>query len=221
MTEPDVTLTDYALAIECALFAALATRWPAPDPRLRRSWAILFGSICVGSILGGSVHGFFAAQNTPGYALLWAGTLLCLGITSTAMWMIGSYVLLDEHPGNVVRRAAIVVLIVYSTVVLFVSQRFVVAIAAYLPATIFLLVAFVIAYRRSTERRRALLSGIIALALTFVAAAIQQLRIAIHPVYFNHNALYHVIQGLALWLLFLGAREVTKRTSSSAEGVGA
>lgn len=215
MTEPDVTLTDYALAVECALFCALATRWPTGDPRLRRSWAILFGSICVGSSLGGTVHGFFAAANTPGYLLLWAGTLLCLGVTSTAMWMIGSYVVLDEGKGSVVRRAAIVVLVVYSTVVLFVSQRFVVAIAAYLPATVFLLVAFVIAYRRSTDRP--LLVGIIGLALTFVAAAVQQLRIAIHPVYFNHNALYHVIQGVALWLLFLGAREITQRASSPAE----
>ena len=219
MTELDVSLTDYGLAVECALFCALATRWPTGDPRLRRSWAILFGSISVGTLLGGTVHGFFAAPNTPGNALLWVGTLLALGVTSTAMWMIGSYVLLDEGKGTFVRRAAIVVLVIYSTIVLFVSQLFMVALAAYLPATVFLLVAFVVANQKSADS--SLVPGIVGLGLTFVAAAVQQLRISIHPVYFNHNALYHVLQGVALFLLFLGAREITQRANSPAEVVRA
>jgi hypothetical protein len=35
---------------------------------------------------------------------------------------------------------------------------------------------------------------------------VQQLRIAVHPVYLNHNALYHVIQFVALWMIFVAAR---------------
>jgi hypothetical protein len=40
----------------------------------------------------------------------------------------------------------------------------------------------------------------------FVAAGIQQGGIGLHPVYFNHNALYHLVQGIALALIFLAAR---------------
>ena len=35
---------------------------------------------------------------------------------------------------------------------------------------------------------------------------LQQLEIALHPVYFDHNAVYHVVQAAALVLLFLGFR---------------
>lgn len=62
--------------------------------------------------------------------------------------------------------------------------------AAYLPATLLFLLAMVLAYRR--QRARALAFGAAGLVLTIFATAVQQLRIAIHPVYFNHNALYHV-----------------------------
>src|SRR6266700_3934420 len=47
-----------------------------------------------------------------------------------------------------------------------------------------------------------LISG--GLALSMLAALLQQARIAIHPVYFDHNALYHVVQALALVLLYFG-----------------
>ena len=42
------------------------------------------------------------------------------------------------------------------------------------------------------------------LVTSVVAALIQQMRIALHPVYFDHNAVYHVVQGGALVLLYLG-----------------
>src|SRR2546428_7173290 len=201
MTEPDVALTDYALALECAAFCMLALRWPTSDARLRRWWIVFFASIGAGSLLGGTVHGFFRVEGTPGYAILWPATILALGVTSTATWTIAAHLLLPEAVRSWVLRAAIRLLIVYAIVVLFVSSRFVVAIAAYLPATLLLLVAMCVAYRRNP--RRAIAYGVGGLVLTFLAAAVQQLRIAVHPVYFDHNALYHVMQGVALLLIFL------------------
>ena len=38
---------------------------------------------------------------------------------------------------------------------------------------------------------------------------LQQLRVGIHPVYFNHNALYHAIQGIALVMIYMGARALS------------
>jgi hypothetical protein len=32
------------------------------------------------------------------------------------------------------------------------------------------------------------------------------MRIALHPAYFDHNALYHVVQGVALVLFYQGFR---------------
>lgn len=215
MTEPDVTLTDYALALECGVFCVLALRWSLTDARpqrLRRWWVVFFASIGGSSLLGGTVHGFFNADDTRGFAILWPATILALGVTSTATWTVAAYVQLREPVRSWVRRAAIAQLVVYVFVVLFVTNHFFVAIAAYLPAVLFLLVAMWAAYRRT--RARAVAYGVTGLALTFVAAAVQQLRIAIHPVYFNHNALYHVIQAGALLLIFVAARFTVTSTSA-------
>ena len=48
--------------------------------------------------------------------------------------------------------------------------------------------------------------GALGFVLTFLAAALQQRRIGLHPVYFDHNALYHTVQGIGLLGVFLGAR---------------
>jgi hypothetical protein len=214
MTEPDVTLTDYAIALECAILCALLARLPAVNPAVRRWSIVLFGSIGAGALFGGTVHGFFLDEQTLGYRTLWPATLLALGVTSTAMWFVGACAALREPRAGWLRRAAVAALVVYAAVVLFVDQRFVVAIAMYLPATVFLLAILGVRYAR--HRAPALAIGLAGLLLTFVAAAIQQLRIAVHPVYFNHNALYHVIQGIALAMIYVGTRWLTTNPSVAA-----
>ena len=44
------------------------------------------------------------------------------------------------------------------------------------------------------------------IALSCGATLLQQAHVAIHPRYFDHNALYHVLQGGALVLLYVGFR---------------
>jgi hypothetical protein len=48
--------------------------------------------------------------------------------------------------------------------------------------------------------------------LTFVAAGIQQARIDLHPTWLTHNTLYHVVQGIALLLIFLAARRIVSQS---------
>ena len=203
MKEPDVTLTDYALALECAVFCVLLIRGGPWTQSLRRWWTFFFASVGTAALIGGTVHGFL-----PGNAVLWTATLLTLGAASLAAWMIGAHLL--GLPA--VRRAAIALLVIYVGVVLFVRQEFFVAIAMYLPSTLFLLVAMVQVHR--VTREHAVAIGIWGLALTFVAAAVQQLKVGLHPVYFNHNALYHLIQFVALWLLFIAARPLSTAAAS-------
>ena len=50
MTEPDVTLTDYGLVVECAVFAFLLCRKGADDRLLRVWFAALFGALAVASL---------------------------------------------------------------------------------------------------------------------------------------------------------------------------
>ena len=204
LTEPAVALTDFALAIECVVFVLLLARGDASDRTLRLWFVVFFASAGLASVLGGSVHGFFPDKNSDGRQILWQATLLAILVTALAAWNIGAGLLLTERKATVVRRLAILQLVIFSFVVMFVKPEFYIAIIAYLPATLFLLIGLISGYR--SRRLPALRWGIAGLGLTFLAAAVQRLNIGIHPHYFDHNALYHVIQGAGLWMIFLGAR---------------
>lgn len=204
LTEPAVALTDFALAIECAVFVLLLSRGEASDRTLRFWFVVFFGSAGLASLLGGSVHGFFPDKSSEGRLILWQATLLAILVTGLAAWNIGAGLLLTERKATLVRRLAILQLVIFSFVVMFVKPEFYIAVIAYIPATLFLLIGFIAGYR--SRRLPALRWGIAGLGLTFLAAAVQRLNIAIHPHYFDHNALYHVIQGAGLWMIFIGAR---------------
>jgi hypothetical protein len=207
LTRPAVSLTDFALAIECIAFTVLLARLPASDTVLRRWFVVFFASVAAASLLGGTMHGFFEYSTSPFRTVLWTATLLAILVTSFATWSIAAILQLDGSAAEWVRRFALAQIVLLTLVVLFVSRQFVVAVVAYLPATVFLLVGFWRAY--TYTREPALKAGIAGLALTFVGAAVQQLKLAPHPDYFDHNALYHVIQFVALWMIYRAARWIS------------
>jgi hypothetical protein len=214
MTEPVVTLTNYALAVECAVFAHLLYFRQRPASRVRLWFALFFASIGLASLFGGTVHGFFLNQATAGYRVLWPATMLAIGGVTFAAWLAGAAILLPRRSARVLAIAAVAQFIAYSGFVLAGAQDFTVAVMNYLPASFFLLVALAVSYARRRSGR--VLVGLIGIVLTFVAAGVQQTGLAVHPVYFNHNALYHFIQGMALFLIFwsvpaLTVTEATKK----------
>lgn len=200
MTEPAVTLTDYGLTLLCAVLVWRARSHVRAD---LRPWAMgLFAGSGAAALFGGTVHGFFGDAASLGYRVLWPATILTVGATGLAAWGLGARV--DGRPTGTrwITRLAGLAYVAYAAVVLAGWQAFAVAVAFYLPAVIYLTVRFARAYRRrrTASRRRAL----IGFGLTFAAAAIQQLQIPIHPVWFDHNALYHVVQAAAFVLLYQG-----------------
>lgn len=203
MADPDVALTDFGLALECGLFVWLLARRGAPGEPLRRWWLLFFGSIGLASLAGGLVHGFFDDPASPQQAALWLLTLLAIGGAALAGWGIGARLLFRPAAARRVSAAAGLGFALYAAVVLFSQRSFLVAIASYLPAAVFLFVALAVVYKQA--RARPLLLGLVGLLLTFAAAGIQQGAVALHPVYFDHNALYHVVQAVALLLLFRAA----------------
>ena len=203
MAEPDVTLTDLGLALECGLFVWLLARGGLPGDPLRRWWLLFFGSVGLASLAGALVHGFFPDPASFQRQALWVLTLLAIGSAALAGWGIGGQLLFRLAVARWFVAGAGLGFALYAVVVLFRSRTFLVAIAGYLPAVIFLAVALAVVYRRT--RARPLLLGLVGLLLTLAAAGIQQGGLALHPVYFDHNALYHVVQAVALFLLFRAA----------------
>lgn len=204
LTRPAVSLTDFALAIECAAFTTLLARGPATDQVLRKWFVVFFASIAAASLLGGTMHGFLEYSRSPVRGILWTATLLSILVTSFATWSVAAILQLEPPAARWVRGFTLAQVLVLSVVVLFISREFVVAIVAYLPATVFFLIALALAYRR--RRDSELAWGVAGIALTFAGAGVQQLKVALHPVYLDHNTLYHVIQFAALWMIYRAAR---------------
>lgn len=204
ITEPDVTLTDYGLALECALFTYLLHQHGDWHNSLRAWFLLFFGSVGLAALAGGTVHGFFLDADTVGSAILWPATLIATGLTALSAWAIGARMLFPVPLSRWIAIAAAVEFVAYSIIVLLVTQEFWVAIINYLPALLFLLVSFCGAYGWTREVK--LLVGLLGLTLIFAASWIQQSGIALHPIYFNHNALYHLIQAGALFMIFWSAR---------------
>src|SRR5437899_11977890 len=134
ITEFDVTLTDYALAVEAAFFALALFRTEEAWSPLQSSFAWFFACISAASLVGGTVHGFFSDGLSRGSNVLWPVTLILLGLTAAVVWRLGALLVFPQTVVVWVTRIAVFEFVLYSLFVLFVRQNFVIAIANYLPA---------------------------------------------------------------------------------------
>jgi len=202
--DPAVTLTDYLLAVECVWFAGwLVRRSVPPAAFLRRAFVLLFAATAAASLLGGTVHGFFPDPASAGNRILWLATLLSIGAAAMAMLAAATSLGIGAETAHRAIPGLWLLFGAYAVVVAFGSRSFVIAMAAYLPAALLLLAAFARGWRKGKPGAAAGIGGVV---VTLLAAGGQQAGLGLHPVYFNHNAVYHVVQGIALYLLFRAAR---------------
>ena len=218
MHEPDVVITDLVLAVLCGLLAALLFR--SPRGLLRTRFVVFFIALGVAALLGAISHGFFPHQFAPWYdaetlleELIWRGTMISIGIAALAAWSAAARVVgVERGTQTVLVTVGVSLFVTYILWIIFISDDFRYAILYYSPSAIFLWIAFVLEWRRDRSRELAL--GIAGMALTFVAAAIQQMQIGLHPRYFNYNALYHLVQGVGLFFIYRAAARLTGSSSS-------
>ena len=211
MLEPDVTLTDYVLVVECTVFALIlfSRLRVGSGSRITALFATVFAALSVASALGGTYHGFFSeAHSTLGDAL-WLGTLLSIGTVSFFNWLAAAEIQLTPPMRRVVFWVATLQLLGFAIYVTVVSRDFLIASANTAPAMVFLLVGYVRVIRRGVGWQAWL--GLLGLLLAFAGAAMQQMKIGFHPGYFNHNAVYHVVQFTAFALIFASIPGLEKR----------
>jgi hypothetical protein len=181
--EPMTLATDLMLTVAALIFSARL--W-----RVHRIWALAFLFTAAGSFFGGMHHGF-APQLTPMAALLlWKATLFSIGIASFFL-LAGS--------NRKLAIVAVVKLIVYISWMI-VHDDFMYVIIDY--GLTLLIVGIVV-------RNRWVIASIV---VSVIGAIVQQSGFALHR-HFNHNDLYHVIQLLALWLLYRGGMVMSQSTA--------
>ena len=180
--EPMTLATDYLLTIAAAVFAVRLGR-------TNRQWALAFLFTAAGSFFGGTYHGFYPVVSVLTAVVLWKFTVFSIGLASFFL-VIGS--------SRKLLLIALVKLIVYMSWMTTHSE-FLWVIIDYGAA---LLIVGAVHLVRRGPATPWVLGSIVASVL---AALVQMSRLTLHE-HFNHNDLYHVIQLVALWLLYRGGK---------------
>jgi uncharacterized protein DUF6962 len=208
LAEPDVALTDFAIALEGAVLGALVHA-RGSNARVRRWWAAFFWAVAVGALLGGVSHGFPPAHE-PMRTAIWRLTLLAIGVGALCAWGAGAHAIAAAR-----RRLVLIIaaglFVVYATVVLFVTDAFGVAIVHYAAGAAFLLVVLMRVWFSSGPRSA--LVGALGIVMLAVGSLVQWRRWELPTPSLTPNAVYHVIEMAALVLLYVAARGLTSTSA--------
>lgn len=198
--EPDVVFTDLGLAL---LGGWLGWRlWRRPQA-LARAGAVIMAGLANAALWGAFFHAFFPERTaTPlGYAL-WLPVAFSIGIAASGLLWLGLQVLMPRLAPVSMRALIAAYAVGFAATVLWVDESFSTLVYLYAPALATALVAALLQCARSRSRGWALITA--GFTVCIVASLLQQAKVALHPLYFNHNALYHLIQAAALVLLYRG-----------------
>ncbi|MGH7578796.1 MAG: DUF6962 family protein [Gemmatimonadales bacterium] len=212
--EPAVVFTDLGLALLGAWFAwRLASAEPAGP--LGRAPAALMAGLASAAFWGAVFHAFFPEDTaTLAGFIAWIPVTLSIVVAAAMLLEMGLRVLAAGLRATLRRAIVAVYAGSFALAVLLVDESFTTIVRFYVPAlALFLVAATVRAIRRGGGWTLVALG----LALSACAAVLQQMEVALHPVYFDHNAVYHVVQAAALVVLYLGFKGVANPSSSRAE----
>jgi len=202
IAEPATLITDYLLAAFTVVLARRLFRAARTTGSVAQWWwAVAFLATAIAGVAGGTVHGFRLVLPSPVTAVLWILTLESLVVAAFAV--VRGTLAGSELANGAKRRASWTAAVAYAAYGLWLAghPRFVFAIAGYAAALVVLVAFKVGAWRTEREAARWMLAGV---AVSVAAAIVQQSGWSIHR-HFNHNDLYHVIQAVAIWLLYRGA----------------
>ena len=203
--DPDVVFTDLALALLGAYFGRRL--WSMRSGALTNAGAVLMGGLSSAALWGAVFHAFFPAgtATTPGF-IAWVPVTLSIVVAAAAMLDLALLILVPRLPPRGCRAIVATYAVAFAGVVVLVDESFTSIVRFYVPALLLFLVG---AGWQAIRTRSAGWSLIAAgLIMSAGAAVLQQAKVAVHPDYFDHNAVYHVVQCLALVFLYLGFREI-------------
>jgi len=211
ISEPATLVTDYLLALFTgALGRRLGSIASAAEllgfidkARALRWWSVAFMATAVAGAAGGTVHGFQHEMPRVATKLLWLVTLESLVVAAFAV--VSAAIVLAGWSWRTRFIATFAAGVAFGSYGLWVIRNpvFLMAILAY-GAAFAVLVGVRLFTRPLDLGGRLLLAGVV---LSLIAAGIQQSGVAIHR-NFNHNDLYHVVQAVAVWFLYLAAKRM-------------
>ena len=201
MLEPDVTITDFALAIECAVFALLVARRGARGHTTNRQFALTFAALGASCLFGGIWHGFFSGAETQAGRWVWFATLAALACAAFMLWQVAAAWIATLTWAGRIRAAALVQFVVQLATSAFITDAFAVGAAGMMPPIALVMLLHAGRYRDNRSPRA--LSGVVGFALSVLSGIVIVLDVSLHSVWATTFAVYHALQFVAFWLVFL------------------
>lgn len=198
--EPATLITDYLLgAVATVLALGLWTHGASIGDLSIRLWGCALLAMAVGAFAGGTSHGFGPYLSVQRQRLLWSTTVRAVGFSSFFFVCGIAMAQLDGTLRDVVIGAALVKLVAYLA---WMRRRdaFRYVMVDHASALLVVLLCQVWAWPQSAASAWWLVS---ATGVSFAGGAVQGLRLSPHRL-FNHNDVFHVVQILAVWLLYQG-----------------
>lgn len=177
MHDPMGLVTDYALAVVAWVLAFRLSRAAAP-------WSTALFFTGIGAFVAGTYHGIYE------HPMTWKAVLYSVGVAS--------FFYLVEISGPKMRALATAKLFAY-LIWMWGHDDFLWVIVDY--GSTMLIIAAMHLIRRAPAAKWVLAS----IGVSMAGALVQQMRVTAHPFWFDHNDLYHVIQMVAVWLLYRAA----------------
>lgn len=206
MTELDVALTDFLLAIECAAFAALLHLRRPRGTALLRSFSVLFLSLAAASLFGGIWHGFFLQAETTAGRLIWFCAQIFLGVAAFMLWMVSAALTPDRRWQKVQKVAATVQLGAYGWATIFLTDSFTLSAANMAPSSALLCGLLLRSYFQT--RQAGLLLGAFGLAVALLAGVVPWARLSL-PL--APLAVFHLTELVAFFLVFASIPAIVAR----------
>ena len=201
ITEPSTLATDYILGALCAVFAwRLRSKAGGANRRAMRFWAQALAATALGSFAGGTYHGFSTVLPAPVARAIWAVTTIVVGMAACLLLSATLTAAVQQTLRRWLLFAVWGQFAIYAAWMLR-HDAFVNVIVEYGLAMLFVLLLHLAAPRlRREPSTRWVVAGV---ALTFVAAGVQQSGFDLHR-HLNHNDLQHLVQMVAVWFLYKG-----------------
>jgi hypothetical protein len=199
--DPDVVLTDLALALLGAYLGWRLGRAPDRGPMTRTGVVIMIG-LASAAFWGAVFHAFFPAGTaTSAGFMAWVPVVLSIVVVAAALLELGLRVSAPRVSPRMRQVIVAAYALAFAAVALLIDASFSTIVRFYAPVVLLFLIVAARKALRGNDPGWALIAA--SFAVSVLAAGLQQARVSIHE-HFDHNAVYHVLQGAALVLLYRG-----------------
>jgi hypothetical protein len=207
MREPATALTDFLLAVLAAVFL-LELRRRGRSPLVGAQ--LFFGGFGLAALLGGIEHGFLVGDASAAQRVTWWLTITFTGVAACGLGCVGLERLGLRDARSLLAGAGIFV--VSFGVYAWSDSRFVVSVLVSGAGSALCLVGLLRHALRVPQSGAVWAAA--GLLISVTASVLQQRRLAVHPIHFDHNATYHLFLIPALGLFYAGNLRIATRAET-------